>query len=149
MGMAVQIDPALAHTAPAAQRVMAEDEANAVGLDLEIGLDALPALELPRRQGVVVAGDEMLVAIEASEELRDHARALANSKIAEVPDHVIRFDRLVPSLDQGFVHRRNRREGPLVEAQSTAVTKMCIAREEDRHAAPPISLPHNTPAYVP
>src|SRR6516165_504533 len=92
--MTVQIDPALAHAAPAAKRVMAEDQAKPVRLDLEIGLDALPTRELARCQGIVVAGDEMLVTVDAGEEIRDHGRALANGEIAKVPDHIVRSDGL-------------------------------------------------------
>src|SRR4029077_18795242 len=72
VGVAVQIDPTLAHVAPAAKRVMAEDQRNAVGLGRKIGLDALPALELARCRRIVVAGDEVLAAVETSEEIRDH-----------------------------------------------------------------------------
>jgi hypothetical protein len=48
---------------------MAEDQGNAVDLDLEVGLDALPTLELSRRRRIVVARGEMLAAVQPSKEL--------------------------------------------------------------------------------
>src|SRR6516164_7533666 len=126
----VQIDPALAHAAPTAKRVMAEDQANPVRLDLEIGLDALPTLEFSRCRRIVVAGDEMLMAIEASEQIRDHGRALANGEIAEVPDHIVRSDSLVPLFYQRLIHLCHRREGPPIESQRATMAEMRVAGEE-------------------
>src|ERR1700731_2495237 len=60
MAVAVQIDPALAHAAPAAKRIMAQHQRDAVCGDLSIGLHALPALELHRRRRIVVARDKVL-----------------------------------------------------------------------------------------
>src|SRR5271167_2490997 len=69
--VAVQIDPTLTHAAPAAKWVMTEDQGHAVDLDLNVGLDALPTLEFSRLRRVVVAGDEVLPAVEANEEICD------------------------------------------------------------------------------
>src|ERR1700730_6291690 len=78
--MAVQVDPALAHAAPGAERVMAEHERYAVGGDLGVGLHAFPTLQLRRRRRIVVAGQEVLAAVKAIEEINNHRRSLANGE---------------------------------------------------------------------
>ena len=87
------------------------------------------------RGRIVVTGYEMLVPAEPSKQLGDYLRALANGEIAEMPDHVVRPDRLVPPFDQRLVHRRDRGEGPPVESQGAAMAEMRVAGEEDRHPA--------------
>src|SRR5712671_3211750 len=136
MAVAMQIEPALAHAAPAAKRVVAQHQGYALRGDLDIRLHALPTVELRRCRRIVVARDEVLAAIEPSEQLGDHRRALANGEVAEMPYHVVRPDRLAPPRDQRLVHRRDRGERPTIEPERAAVAEMRIAGEEDRHVIP-------------
>src|ERR1700756_4270864 len=110
---------------------MAENQRHAVRFDLDVGLDALPTFEFSRCRKIVVAGDEMLVTIKASKEIRNYGWALANGKVAEMPDHIVRHDRLIPPLHHGFVHCRHRRERPPVKPHSAAMAKMRVAGEVD------------------
>jgi hypothetical protein len=49
---------------------------------------------------------------------------LADREIAEMPDFVVRPDDLVPALDNGFVHCRDRREGPLTFCQQRSLVPL-------------------------
>src|SRR5712671_4886351 len=131
--MAVQVDPALPHAAPGAKRVMAEHQRYAVRRDLGVGLHAFPTLQLCRRRRIVVAGEEMLAAVKPTEEISNHFPSLANGEIAEMPNIVIRPDRLVPALHDSLVHHRDRRERPAIESQGAAMAKMRVAGEENGH----------------
>ena len=82
---------------------MAEHQRCAVRRDLGVGLHAFPTLQLRRRRRIVVAGQEVLAAVKAIEEISNHRRSLANGKIAEMPDIVIRPDRLVPATMASFI----------------------------------------------
>ena len=93
--------------------------------------------------GGVVAGHKVLAAVQPGENLRDYRRPLADREIAEMPDFVVRPDDLVPALDNGFVHCRDRREGPPIKAQSPAMPEMRIAGEENRHAVGGAILPRH------
>ena len=58
MRMAVEIDRALGHIVPGAERVVAEDKQASFEFDLAIGGDARPAFVFDRRLGIIVANDE-------------------------------------------------------------------------------------------
>src|SRR6516165_946480 len=141
--MAVQVDPTFVHAAPATKRVVTEHQRCTLGLDLDIRLDTLPAVELGRRRWIVVAGDEVLAAAKPSQELSNDGQALANGKIAKVPHFVIRPDRLIPPFDEAFVHCRDRGERPAVKPQRAAMAKMRVAGEEDGHAIQRCSCERN------
>src|SRR6266849_7248965 len=119
--MAVQVDPALPHAAPGTERVMAEHQRYSFRRDLSVGLHAFPTLQLRRRRRIVVAGQEVLAAVKPTEEISNHFWSLANGEIAEMPNVVIRRDRLVPALHDGLVHYGDRRERPAIETQGAAV----------------------------
>jgi hypothetical protein len=76
------------------------------------------------------------MATKASEKVCDHSWALANGKIAKVPNGIFWADRLVPPLHHSFVHRCHRGERPSVKSQSAAMAEVRVAGEKDRHAAP-------------
>src|SRR6516225_6375550 len=81
----------------------------------------------------------MLATIELGEQIGHHRRALANGEITEMPDYVVRSDRLVPPRQQRFVHRRHRRERPPIKPQRAAMTKMRVAGEVNRHSTSPLA----------
>src|SRR5215472_5418648 len=78
----------------------------------------------------------MLAAVEPRQQLCNDRRRLADREITEMPDFVVRSDRLVPVLDNRLVHRPDRSERPPIKPERSAVTKMRVAGEENRHAAP-------------
>ena len=100
-----------------------------------VGLHTSPAIELRRRRWIVVAGHQMLAAVQPGEEPRDNRRFLADREIAQVPDFIAWPNTLVPKLDKALVHCRDRWERPAVQAQRAAVSKMRITGEEDRHCS--------------
>jgi len=112
---------------------MTEHQGRTIGLDFDIWLDTLPAVELGRLRGIVVPRDEMFAAAESSEQFHNDGRTLANGEVAQMPHLIIRSDRRVPPLDQGFVHCCHRGKWPPIEAQRTAMSEMCVTSEEDCH----------------
>ena len=97
VAVAVQVDGPAADPVPGAQGVVAEDQPHPFGLDLGVVLDARPAGKVGGRRTVVVADDQMLGAGECVQEGGDAGRGLAHREVAEVPDLVVRADRLVPA----------------------------------------------------
>jgi hypothetical protein len=73
-----------------------------------IGLDALPPTATGDGGGVVVADDDMLRAIQNSQQVLHPFRRLANREITQVPHLVLvsRFDLRVPVLDRLLIHLR-------------------------------------------
>ena len=84
---------------------MAEHQRNGVDRDLGVRLDTRPGVEFGGRRRVVVARKKMLMAVQSSQEVRDHGLRLTNSEVAEVPYLVVRPNRLIPALDKSLVHR--------------------------------------------
>src|SRR6516162_5087151 len=72
----------------------------------------------------------MLAAVQPAQQLLEHACG----RPREAGEH-IRPDRCVPALDDRLVHCDDRWEGPLVQAQRTAVSEMRVAGKKDRHIA--------------
>ena len=70
--------------------------------------------------------------MQPAQQLRCHGGRLADRKIAEMPDFVIRPDCIVPSLDDRFVHRRDRGERPAIKPERPAMPEMRVAGEKDR-----------------
>src|SRR5437899_10145332 len=81
---------------------------------------------------VVVADDQMLAAVEAPPE-RIQPFALAIGEVAEMPDHVVMPDSIVPGGNQRLVHGRDIREGPLRQADDVRMTEMRVGGEEYGH----------------
>lgn len=131
--MAVQIDRALGHAVPAAERVMTKDKEHAVESGLGIGCDARPGGLAGGRRRIVVAGDQVFDAIEPSEPFRHAGLALPDRKIAEVPDLVAAANGLVPARDQRLVHCRDGGKRAAVEPERTAMPEMRVAGEKDGH----------------
>src|SRR5436305_6540981 len=102
----MQIDAAAVHPLPAAERIMAEHEADAVEPQFGIARDALPTRGLRLR--IVVAEDQVLLAVEPRQERRGLGGGAG--EIAKVPDLVIGADDGVPALDDSRIHCRHRRE---------------------------------------
>src|SRR5437868_11006671 len=125
----MQIDAAAVHPLPAAERVMAEHEVHAVELQFGIARDARPTRGL--RLGVVVAEDQVLLAVE----LRQERRGLGGGagEIAEMPDLVVPADYRIPALDHTLIHRGDRREGARIQVQDPMVAEMRVADEKDGH----------------
>src|ERR1043166_5578395 len=98
--MAMQIDAAAVHPLPAAERIMAEYEVDAVELQFGIAGDARPAGGLRLR--IVVAEDQVLFAVEPPQERRGVGGGAG--EIAEVPDLVGGADDGVPALDHARIH---------------------------------------------
>src|ERR1700751_1812629 len=74
------------------------------------------------------------MAVQPSENFRDHFRLLADGEIAEVPDFIVRSDRLVPPLHKPLVHCSDRGKRPPVKPQSAAMTEMRVADKERSHS---------------
>src|SRR5205814_9916389 len=79
-------------------------------------------------------GHEVLLAMEPGEELRDHRRPLPDGEIAEMPNHIVRSDSLVPALHHPLVHCSDRGKRAPVKSQSAAMTEMRVAGEEGSHS---------------
>jgi hypothetical protein len=79
----------------------------------------------------------MLAPVEQCQEIGHALGRCADGEIAEMPDPVRGLDRLVLALDQAFVHRRDRGEGPAIERERAGMPEMRVAGEEDRHSPPP------------
>ncbi len=77
----------------------------------------------------------MLAAVEAAQKRGDAFGRLGDGEIAEVPDLVLRADGLVPACDERGIHRRHRREGPLIEVERRGMAEMRVAGEEEAHGA--------------
>ncbi len=78
---------------------------------------------------VVVAGDEMLGAVQAGQERGGTLRRNSDREIAQMPDGVAGGHRLVPALDQGRVHLGDRSEGASKEAKGAAMAEMGVGGE--------------------
>src|SRR4029077_18319738 len=84
VAVTMQIDAAAIHPLPAAERVMAEDEIDAVEPQFGVIRDAVPAFGLRLR--VVVAEDQVLSAFEARKDLG--GAGAGAGEIAEMPNLV-------------------------------------------------------------
>ena len=129
----VQIDPAPAYAVPGAEWVVAEREVAVVHRELDVMLQAGPSRRIERRQAVIVADDQVLSAVQAREDLGDPLRRGAEGEVAEMPDFVVRADRLVPACDQRLVMRLEIGEWAVIEAKRARIAEMVVAGEEDGH----------------
>src|SRR4051794_36232650 len=110
---------------------MAEHEATAGKIELRVVLYGRPAGQGTDCWAVIVAGNQVLGAVQGGEQRRSAVRAYANGEVAEVPDRVFRLDRRVPALDQRLVHGGNRGKRAAEQAERTAMAEMGVAREPD------------------
>src|SRR5262245_43863466 len=135
MAMAVEIERTLVHAVPGAERIMAEHQPYAIELQLAIGVHACPAGQAGCVGTVIVAGDQMLDAVESRQQ-RGHAlRWQPIGEIAEMPHHVIAADAVVPARHQCLVHFGDRGEGPREATERAAMAKMRVGGEPDRHTS--------------
>lgn len=148
MGVAVEIDRALADQVPGAEGIVAEDEETgfvrcgiagrgwAPGVvetgdaEFVIVRNAGPTGGGAGGLGIVVADDEVLFAVEAGEEGVD-LLGRAAAEITQVPDCVIGADGGVPIGDQGFVLLLHRGEGAAIDGDAARFAEMGVGGEEE------------------
>ena len=126
MAMAVQVECATVLTVPGTQGIMAENEAASPELELGIVLNAGPAGEGPDRRWIIVAGDEVLGAVQARQKSGSASRGDTNREIAQMPDRIARCHRGVPALHQRRVHGGDGWEWSAEQAQRTAMALSLI-----------------------
>ncbi len=131
MAVTVQVERAHVLPVPAAERVVTQDEGVAVLLDLDIGGGAGPALRRQRGVGVVVAAQQVLRAVQASEQC-GHIGGAAGD-VAQVPDRVPGRDGGVPARDQVGVHGGGVGEGAAPQVNRAVVAEMRVGGEEGGH----------------
>lgn len=109
-------------------RVVAEDKFIFAGCEFIIALDGRKVAHHFRRDFIVVALDEMDMAIEL---LKDHR------SFGRVPEHIAkdinviaRRDNVVPALDNLRVHRGQVKERTVIEADNVTVRKMKVSSKE-------------------
>jgi hypothetical protein len=102
MRVTVQVEGALAHIVPSAECIVAKDQPNVVYDEFGIALDALPLRASDRIRVVVVADDQVLPAVQASEQQLLERRRTPG-EVPQVPDLVLVADNAVPSRHQSFV----------------------------------------------
>ena len=131
----MQVERTSRHPVPGPERVVAKHEVHALHLQLEVAVHACEAGQACRLGTVVVAGDQVHLAVQGCEEAAHRRRRPAHREIAEMPDLVGGTDALVPTLNHRCVHVVDRSEGAAKQSERAAVPKVRIRREEDRHAS--------------
>src|SRR5262249_15722348 len=134
MAVTMQIVGSPVHAVPGAKRVVAEHQPDAVLHQLHIGLHARPTGQSSRIRTVVIAGHQMLGAVEPGEQRRHSLWRHAVGEIAEMPYLVVPADGLVPAPNERLVHLGNGAKRPLEASESTAMPEMGVAGEPDGHA---------------
>ena len=104
MAVAVKVDRASTHVAPRSKRVVAEHQPRSIDGDFRIRLHTLPAIAGRDGRIVVVAGDEVLLAMQYPQQSSNALWGLANGKIAQVPEFVVNPDHGVPAIDHHPIH---------------------------------------------
>ena len=131
--MAVQVDRPLCHAVPASEGKVAEHDTDFGDVEFGIGLHAVPARSGADRLVVVVAGDEVLAAVQAGEQRGDAGGGLADGEVAEVKDFVVGCHDAVPGGEHCVVHFGQRGEWAAVEAARRGMAEMLVAGDEERH----------------
>lgn len=133
MHMAEQMPGIPPGTVPFAHRIVAQHEAVAAGFDLpnEAYAGKKPGV-MGERFVIVIAGDEMNVAIKAGE-IDIRTTRIAEAEVTKVIHTVAAAHARIPARDQGLVHFRDRGEGPVARLDDIPVPEMCIGGEENRH----------------
>ena len=130
VGVAVQVYGPLSHLVPGAESIMAEDQVMAAFPELDVVLNAGPSIRGGRRLGIVVSHDQMLAAVEQSQQLRAVA-GLRRHEVAKMPYVVVLpYDR-VPVADEHRVVLRHVGEWSPIDAEHPRIAEVRIAREED------------------
>lgn len=100
--MPVQIDRSLSHLVPCPECVVAQDQVVPVEPDLGIVLHAFPSNSVRGRRRVIVSDDQMLAAIQPSQQF-GAVVSPGRHDISQMPNLVVRTDDLIPVSDKGFV----------------------------------------------
>lgn len=124
----MQVDRPPAHPVPGAERIMTENEPLAVDRQFSVVLNARPPGSTCGVGRIIVADNEMLLAVELGEELLGKAGPLER-KISKMPDFVFRRNAAVPVRDQGSIMVGHVREWTPIDAQHARVAEMGIACE--------------------
>jgi hypothetical protein len=104
MAVAVKVDRAPTHVPPSSKRVVAEHQPRSIDGDFRIRLHALPGIVGRDGRIVVVAGDEVLLAVQHPQQSRNALWRLANGKVSQVPKFVANPDHGVPAIDHHPIH---------------------------------------------
>jgi hypothetical protein len=120
---------------------MTEHEPPAVELDLGIVLHARPTHGATRHWSVIVAHDEVFLAMESGQEFRYPPRPGPDGEVAEVPDRVTRADHTVPGFDQGLIHGRHGGEWASEEIERASVAEVSVSGEERGQDPGPARVP--------
>jgi hypothetical protein len=90
---------------------------------------------------VMVAGHQVLAALQACEDRRQPARLAPVGEVAEVPDVVVKADDRIPVDDHGLVHLCDGPERTFAQTDNPGMAKVLIGGEVDtRHRRSPISI---------
>lgn len=134
MGMAVQIDAALADLIPGPEGIVAQDQVPALDMQLGVVLDAGPAPGTGRRLGIVIANYKMLGAMKLIQQVLDVSTA-SLGKIAKMPDLISLVHDSIPIGDQGRIMLFKGLEWTPVYDKHSPVGEMRVGCEEKRHSA--------------